>query len=210
MRSTCRKLKSQVPTVEVKESCCQLCQLYLATQVTYKVDHRVFPCQQKCDFSYSLSTHIIYTPITHRNGKKPIERKTLRKVSTTHLPYQRELLIPREKFLQSPHSLSHCYTHREEIFTQILPTPIQSVESIFRAWEVLEDAKDGGCNIELIAGSGKLENTWLGLTLLEQKAWKAQVHRVDQAWRVFYYSCIPTLFSSGSFYRLEGSREVFC
>ena len=29
-------------------------------------------------------------------------------------------------------------------------------------------------------------------------AWRAQVHGVDQAWRVFCYSCTPTLFSSGS------------
>ena len=28
-------------------------------------------------------------------------------------------------------------------------------------------------------------------------AWRAQVHWVDQAWRVFCYSCTPTLFSSG-------------
>ena len=48
-----------------------------------------------------------------------------------------------------------------------------------------------------IAGSGKLEKTRFGVTLLEQEAWRAQVHWVDQAWRVFYYSCIPTLFSSG-------------
>ena len=28
-------------------------------------------------------------------------------------------------------------------------------------------------------------------------AWRTQVHLVDQAWRVFCYSCNPTLFSSG-------------
>ena len=32
-------------------------------------------------------THTIYTLITHRNYEEPIERKTLRKVSTTHPPY---------------------------------------------------------------------------------------------------------------------------
>ena len=36
-------------------------------------------------------------------------------------------------------------------------------------WEALEDAKDDGCNMELIAGSGKLEKTRFGVTLLEQK-----------------------------------------
>ena len=32
---------------------------------------------------------------------------------------------------------------------------------------------------------------------LVAEAWRAQVHWVDQAWRVFCYLCTPTLFSSG-------------
>ena len=40
-------------------------------------------------------------------------------------------------------------------------------------WDALDDAKDGGSNMELIAGSGKLEKTRLGVTLLEQEAWRA-------------------------------------
>ena len=32
-------------------------------------------------------THTIYILITYRNGKKPIERKTLREVSITRPPY---------------------------------------------------------------------------------------------------------------------------
>ena len=54
----------------------------------------------------------------------------------------------------------------------------------------------GYCN-GLIVGSDKLEKTRLDITLLEQEAWKAQVHWVDKAWRVFCYSCIPTSFFSG-------------
>ena len=37
----------------------------------------------------------------------------------------------------------------------------------------------------------------IGVTSLEQEAWRAQVHQVDQAWRVYCCSCIPTTFSSG-------------
>ena len=40
-------------------------------------------------------------------------------------------------------------------------------------WEALEGAKDGGCNMELIAGYDKLEKTRFGVTLLEREAWKA-------------------------------------
>ena len=40
-------------------------------------------------------------------------------------------------------------------------------------WEALEDAKDGGCNMKFIAGSGKLEKTRFDVTLLKQEAWRA-------------------------------------
>ena len=147
----------------------------------------------------------------HRNGVELIERKTLRKSSTTHPPYQRESYsFLEEKFLQS--LLLSCpllYPIKRRFVSKYYPHPFKVLRGVFGVWEALEDAKDGGCNMELIAGSGKLEKTQLGLTLLEQEVWKAQVHWVDQAWRVYCYSCIPTLFSSGSFHRLEGSEEVF-
>ena len=40
-------------------------------------------------------------------------------------------------------------------------------------WDALEDAKDGGFNMGLIAGSGKLEKTRFDIILLEQEAWRA-------------------------------------
>ena len=90
----------------------------------------------------------------------------------------------------------------------MLPTYIQSVESVFGAWEALEDAKDDGCNMEFITGSGKLEKTRFGVTLLEQEAWRAQMHQVDQAWRVYYYSCISIDFLLDHF-TVWGAAERF-
>ena len=43
---------------------------------------------------------------------------------------------------------------------------------------------------------GSQKRNRFGVTSLEQEAWKAQVHWVDQAWRVYCCSCIPTTFSS--------------
>ena len=40
-------------------------------------------------------------------------------------------------------------------------------------WEVLKDAKDGKCKMELIIGFGKLEKTKFSITLLEQEVWRA-------------------------------------
>ena len=44
---------------------------------------------------------------------------------------------------------------------------------------------------------GSQKRNRFGATSLEQEAWRAQIHWVDQAWRVYCYSCIPTTFSSG-------------
>ena len=58
-------------------------------------------------------------------------------------------------------------------------------------------------------GIQKAREDMVRLNQLVAGAWRAQVHSVDKAWRVFCYSCTQTLFSSGSFYRLEGGGEVF-
>ena len=60
-----------------------------------------------------------------------------------------------------------------------------------------------------IAGSGKLEKTRFDITLLEQEAWRAQVHWIDQVWRVFCYSCIPNFFLQWIIDCLKGGEEIF-
>ena len=122
----------------------------LATHSSHEAKSLECLVQQKCDFSYSLIICTIYTLITHRNGKEPIERKTLRKVSTTHPPYQRELLILREISLQSLLIPSHIVIPIERRFLpKYYPYPFR-VLSVFGTWEALEDAKDGGCNMGLL------------------------------------------------------------
>ena len=53
------------------------------------------------------------------------------------------------------------------------PHPFRVLKVFLEHWEALDDAKDGGSNMEHIVGSGKLEKTRLGVTLLEQEAWRA-------------------------------------
>ena len=62
-------------------------------------------------------------------------------------------------------------------------------------WEALENAKDGGSNMELIARSRKLEKTRFDITLLEQEAWRA-----------YCYLCIPTDFLVDHFLLREWQR----
>ena len=86
MKSTCRKVNSQARC---------LAQYNLSRKVTRNLDSQLAlvasdlwssPVLLKIVTFHIPITHAIYTLITHKNGKKPIERKTLRKVSTTHLP----------------------------------------------------------------------------------------------------------------------------
>ena len=86
MRSTCRKLNSQARCPS---------QYSLFRKVTCDLDSRLAPVTSDPRSSPVLLkivtflipiTHTIYTLIIQRNGKEPIERKTLREVSTTHPP----------------------------------------------------------------------------------------------------------------------------
>ena len=90
MRSTCRKVNSQARCPA---------QYSLSRRLTRDLDSQLAPVASDPRSSSVLLkivtfripiTHTIYTLITCRNCEEPIKRKTLREVSTTHLPYQRE------------------------------------------------------------------------------------------------------------------------
>ena len=90
MRSTCRKVNSQARCPA---------QYNLSRRLTRDLDSQLAPVASDLRSSSVLLkivtfhipiTHTIHTLITYRNCEEPIKRKTLREVSTTHLPYQRE------------------------------------------------------------------------------------------------------------------------
>ena len=71
-------------------------QYSLSSKVTRNLDSRLAPITNGLQSSHVLPkivtfhipiTHTIYTLITRKNGEEPIERKTLRDISTTHPPY---------------------------------------------------------------------------------------------------------------------------
>ena len=141
--------------------------------ISRKAESPEFPVLLKTDFSHSISYPTINTLIPTNckvlKREEPIERKTLREVSTTHPSHQRELLILREKSLQSLLIPSPIVIPIKRRFVpKHYPHPFR-VLSVFGAWEALEDAKDGGCNMELIARFGKQEKTQLGLTTWQQE-----------------------------------------
>ena len=71
---------------------------------------------------------------------------------------------------------------------------------IWCCWEALEEAKDGRCNIELVAGSGERDKTRFREALLEYRLGGSLAN-----------PCIPTDCLVDRFpLGLEGGEEVFC
>ena len=75
-----------------------------------------------------------------------------------------------------------------------------SVRGPFGAWEAIRKGPISYWLMQwAIAKFGKLKKKQVQCNLVGVGAWRAQVHWVDQAWRVFCCSCIPTTFFSGLF-----------
>ena len=124
------------------------------------------------------------------------ERKTLKVVSSKHPPNQRELLIIREKSLQSLLIPSLIVIPIERRFLSKHYPHLFRVLSFFGALGSIGRCQDGRCyGLQRNPVSQKRKR--FGVISLEQEAWRAQVYWVDQAQRVYYCSCIPTTFSSG-------------
>ena len=75
-----------------------------------------------------------------------------------------------------------------------------SVRRSFGAWEAVRKGPISYWLILwVITESGKLKTKQVRCNLVGVGACRAQVHQVDQAWRIFCYSCILTTFFSGLF-----------
>ena len=85
-----------------------------------------------------------------------------------------------------------------------LPKPFLTIPtSVRRPFGAQEAVRNGPISYQLmlwaIAESGKLKKKQVWRNLVRVGAWRAQVHLIDQTWRVFFCSCIPTTFFSGLF-----------
>ena len=83
----------------------------------------------------------------------------------------------------------------------------------FRTWEVLgiclkKPVRLGGCN-RAYCRIQKAREDIIPRSPLVAGAWRAQVHWVDLAWRVFCYLCTPTLFSRGSIIVWRAAERFF-
>ena len=162
-------------------------------------------------------TYTIYSLITHKLYGGNLERKPqigfYNTTQHTHL-LERELLILSEKSLQSLLlflSLSHCYSLKGYLYPNITHT-FSKCSVCFGAQEALgifqkKPMRLGRCNrayYEIrIASEDKTPRSSLVAGI-----WMAQEHWVDQAQRIFYYSCTPTYLLVDQF-RLGRSQRGF-
>ena len=166
----------------------------------------------KCDF-LTLHPYYIY-PHNPQKQRGYLERKTLHWFSTTQHTHllERELLILNEKSLQSllP-SLSHCHTLRGDLYPNTIHT-FSECRECFGAWKALgicqkKPMRLGECN-QAYCRIWKVSEDKTSRSPLVTEAWRAQVHWIDQIWRVFCYSCTLT-YSLVDRFRLGGSRRGF-
>ena len=159
---------------------------------------------QKIFECYFLTLHPYYIYLHYpQKYERPIQRKTLDRFSTTHTPiFQREShssLVRNYSSIFS--SRLHCHTLRGDLYPNTTHT-FSKCRECFRALEVLgiyqkKPVRLDGCN-RAYCGIWKVREDMTLRSPLVVGAWRVQVHWVDQAWRVFCYSCTPTLFSSES------------
>ena len=164
-----RKCHVRSTWLEVEESC----QTVVFTSVS-----RVRPFREtvtkhsawrffKCDFPI-LHPYYIYTLITHKCVWDHSERKTLDRFFTTHTSiFWRESYSSLVRNHCSLFFFSHCHTLRGDLYPNTIHTFLECSKCFWCYWEALEDAKVGGCNMELVAGFGELDKTQFQEALLE-------------------------------------------
>ena len=90
----------------------------------------------------------------------------------------------------------HLYIF-ERLLAQTLTTPILSVKWDFGATRSIGRSHSLVDATGLNCGIRKATKDKASRSQLVAGAWRAQVHGVDWAWRVFCYLCTPNLFSNG-------------
>ena len=142
--------------------------------------------------------------------RKPIERKTLRKVSTTHPPYLRESYSFLERNLSSlfSFSLQLLYSLRGNLYPNTNYTHLKCWECF---WSLGSIGRCQGWRMQYRANYGiqkaredKVRRNPVGAKSLEGLSSSGRLGL--EGLLLFMY---PNWFSSRSFYCLEGGREVF-
>ena len=118
-----------------------------------------------CYLIHTFCTYTIYTHITHESWG------VLQRENPNHKPWELQIVISTIiytiacRFSATP--ISPFPYHWEVDSPNTYHTLSECQMRFWCCWVALEEAKDGKCNMELVAGSGELDKTWFREALLE-------------------------------------------
>ena len=152
--------------------CEELVQMETAVSREYLVD-KAFSWDTRETFCFArlyylihtFCTYTIYTHIIHKWEGEPLRKNSSKNT------WELEIVIPTFLYTfvcgisSSPTSPFSYHWEVDSLNTYHTLSECQVI--IWCCWEALKEAKDGRCNIELVAGSGELDKTRFQETLLE-------------------------------------------
>ena len=114
---------------------------------------------------HAFRAYTIYTHITHKCWG------VILRENPSHTPWELKIVIPTYLYIFAygfPQLLPlHFHTIERLIAQNTYHTLSKCQVRIWYCWEALEEAKDGKCNMDLVAGSGELDKTRFQVALLE-------------------------------------------
>ena len=138
---------------------------YLAGKAFLRDTREIFCSASLSNLIHTFYAYIIYTHITHKCWGE------LLRENPSQTTWELEIVIPTNLYTFvlgiSSSSTSPFLYHWEVDSLNTYHTLWECQVIIWCCWEALEEAKDGRCNMELVAGSKELDKTRFREALLE-------------------------------------------
>ena len=138
---------------------------YLAGKAFLRDTREIFCSASMSNLIHTFYAYIIYTHITHECWGE------LLRENPSQTTWELEIVIPTNLYTFvlgiSSSSTSPFLYHWEVDSLNTYHTLWECQVIIWCCWEALEEAKDGRCNMELVAGSKELDKTQFREALLE-------------------------------------------
>ena len=139
-------------------------QLCLASISRVRPSRETFYFARLCYLIHTFCTHTIYTHITHKCWR------VLLRENPSQIPWELEIVIPTILYTIacgfSSTPTSPFPYHWEFGSPNTYHTLSECQVIVWCYWEALKEAKDGRCDMELVAGSGELDKTQFWEALL--------------------------------------------
>ena len=180
----------------------------LAILFAHDLNLRLSQVASQLCFEKPDSSHSILTPVIPTKCREILERilreKPQRKTRLTNL---------QSSYRDSSNSFTlilSIVTSLRGSLPKLFLTILTSVRRPFSAWEAVRKGPISyWVMLWFIVESNKLKKKQVRRNLIGVGAWRAQVYWIDQTWRVFCCSCIPTTLFSGLFTAWRAAERLY-